>query len=359
MLRSLFLSAAILVQTLLAQGTSGADGSSPDVAAGIAYLRQTQNEDGSWGEKEKVGLSAIVVAGLVRSGVKAGDPTVAEGLSFLKSNHRSDGGIYSEGTNHKNYDTALALIALQEAGIGAETDVCKGAIAFLKGLQWDESEGLQQGDEFYGGAGYGGHSRPDLSNTQVLVEALKTSGLSADDPALQKALIFISRTQNLDSEFNRTQFAGLVKDGGFYYTPAAGGTSQAGQTDNGGLRSYASMTYAGLKSMIYAGLDKDDERVKAATEWIRKHYSLSENPGLDQQGLFYYYVTFAKTMSALGSESFVDADGKDHDWSAELKSTLATKQLEDGSWINKADRWMEGDKRLVTAYTLLALSYCN
>ena len=37
---------------------------------------------------------------------------------------------------------------------------------------------------------------------------------------------------------------------------------------DGGLRSYASMTYAGLKSMIYAGLDRDDPRVKAALTYI-------------------------------------------------------------------------------------------
>ena len=42
----------------------------------------------------------------------------------------------------------------------------------------------------------------------------------------------------------------------------------AGKADDGGLRSYASMTYAGLKSMIYAGLDRDDPRVKAALDYI-------------------------------------------------------------------------------------------
>ena len=29
------------------------------------------------------------------------------------------------------------------------------------------------------------------------------------------------------------------------------------------------------------------------------------------------------------------------------------------SWINKQDRWYEGDPDLVTAYALLALVYCN
>jgi len=94
----------------------------------------------------------------------------------------------------------------------------------------------------------------------------------ADRAAVQKALVFISRCQNLETEHNTTKFASKINDGGFYYTVAAGGESKAGETAGGGLRSYASMTYAGLKSMIYAGVDKDDPRVKAAMKWIQKHY---------------------------------------------------------------------------------------
>ena len=352
---STLIGSAILLNQLTLATDNGAE--KPDVPAAITYLKQTQNDDGSWGDRELVGFSSLVVTSLLRSGLAADDPAVSEGLAFLRSNIRNDGGIYSEGTTHRNYDTALALVALKAAKNSADNSTLNKAVAFLKGLQWDESEGLQPGNEFYGGAGYGGHSRPDMSNTQVLLEALKASGLTSDDPAFQKALIFVSRSQNLDSEHNRTKFAGLVKDGGFYYTPAAGGTSQAGELENGGLRSYASMTYAGLKSMVYAGLTKDDPRVKAATEWIRKHYALDENPGLGQQGLFYYYVTLAKTMNALEVEQFETADGKKHDWAADLKAILAQKQQPDGSWINKQDRWMEGDKRLVTAYSLIALSY--
>ena len=176
---------------------------------------------------------------------------------------------------------------------------------------------------------------------------------------MKNVLVFVSRSQNLESVFNDTKFAGLINDGGFYYTPAAGGTSQAGVDANGGLRSYASMTYAGLKSMIYAGVKKDDPRVKAALTWITKHYSLRDNPGMGKQGLYYYYHTFAKTLSVLELDELKDADGKSHNWRAELIATLAKQQKSNGSWINEADRWYEGDPNLVTAYGLLALSHCE
>ena len=114
--------------------------------------------------------------------------------------------------------------------------------------------------------------------------------------------MFVSRCQNLESDHNRTALASKVNDGGFFYTVAAGGSSPAGKAADGGLRSYGSMTYAGLKSMIYAGLTASDPRVKAASEWIGRHYTVAENPGLGEQGLFYYYDTFAKTMAATQGE---------------------------------------------------------
>ena len=119
------------------------------------------------------------------------------------------------------------------------------------------------------------------------------------------------------------------------------------------------MTYMGLKSLIYAGLTNEDPRVKAATEWIRKNYRLDQNPGLGQQGLYYYYHTFAKALDALGEDTFLDAAGTRHNWRSELTRKLASEQQADGSWINSQSRWLEADPNLVTGYALLALSYCQ
>jgi squalene-hopene/tetraprenyl-beta-curcumene cyclase len=253
----------------------------------------------------------------------------------------------------------LAILCLTEANAdGRYQETLDKAEAFVKGIQWDEGESTDASSTSYGGAGYGKHKRPDLSNTQFLVEALKAAGNDENSEAIQRALIFVSRCQNLETEHNETPFAAKNPDGGFYYTPAAGGTSQAGETPQGGLRSYGSMTYAGLKSMIYAGVGPDDDRVKAAVKWIEKHYDLQSNPGMGDAGLYYYYHTFAKALGAIGYATFADQRGEKHDWRAELRGELARRQQPDGSWANKNDRWMEGDPNLVTAYALLALSYC-
>ena len=357
-LRSLSIVVAVLCAARFASAASEIDAAREK---GVNFLKTTQSESGSWTTDESVGITGLVLTGLLDAGLSPDDETAQKALKYLEARIHDDGGIYADGSRHRNYETCIVLVAFSKANAdGRYQNVIDNAEAFLRGVQWDESEGVESSDVRYGGAGYGGmNSRPDLSNTSFLIDALKEAGVGADDSAMQKALVFVSRCQNLESEHNQTEFAGKVNDGGFYYTPAAGGTSQAGEAPSGGLRSYGSMTYAGLKSMIYAGLSPEDPRVTAATEWIRKHYTLEENPGMGANGLFYYYQTFAKALDAAQLDSFKDASGTEHDWRSELAAKLISLQKENGSWVNETGRWMEGDPNLVTAYTLLALKYCD
>ena len=343
---------------VLAQAEPATPAAGPLIDRGVKFLRSRQDAKGGWSTQREPGITALVVTALLRSGqVPPGDPMVTRAFKYLEGFIGAKGGL-SEAP-HANYSTSIALVAFQQANVNGRYDrVIKAGQDFLKSMQWDESEGIPRDDAFYGGAGYGGgNSRPDLSNTAFFMEALRDTGLPADDPNLQKALVFVSRCQNLKSEFNDQAWAGKINDGGFIYTAAQGGSSMAGKEANGGLRSYASMTYAGLKSMIYAGLSREDPRVRAALTYITRHYSLEENPGLGQQGLYYYYHTFAKTMAVLETPTITDAGGVSHDWRAELVAALAKRQQADGSWVNPADRFMEGDPNLVTAYALLALAY--
>ena len=336
-------------------------------AKAVGFLRSRQAADGSWsGDRKEPGITALVVTAMLRSGrVTPDDPAVVKGLAYLERFLGPKGGL-SEAP-HSVYSTSVALMAFQAANKSGRFDrVIKGGQDFLKETQWDEGEGKGKGDVQYGGLGYGGgNSRPDLSNTSFFIEALRDTGLPADDPALQKALVFVSRCQNLKSEFNDLPGAGKVNDGGFVYTPTTGGAETKGKSakggggragGDGGPRSYAGMTYAGLKSMIYAGLSKDDPRVKAALGFIRNNYTLEENPGQGQRGLYYYYQTFAKAMALLGKPTITDAKGVDHNWRAELVAALAKRQEPNGSWVNHDDRFMEGDPNIVTSYGLLALA---
>jgi squalene-hopene/tetraprenyl-beta-curcumene cyclase len=327
----------------------------------ITFLQtHGQAEDGSFSSRVGVGITALVTTGVLRHGRSAGDPLAAKSLQYLGDSVQSDGGIYAKEGMLPNYETCMVIMCLVEANKDNRYNgVIRNAEAFIKGSQWSEAAKKDPMDLSYGGTGYGKDSRPDLSNTAYFIDALKACGQGADDPAMQKALQFVSRCQNLETEHNTTPFAAKNPDGGFYYTCVAGGGSPAGTTDNGGLRSYGSMTYSGLKSMIYAGVKPDDQRVKAALEWIRKNYDVKNNPGLGQAGLYYYYNVFAKSLDALGVDLFEDSAGKKHDWRRELAEELFSRQKEDGSWINNNTKWMEGDPNLSTGFALLALSYCR
>jgi len=324
------------------------------------YLKSKQGADGSFLAKVGPGVTALTAAALVKSGRPVDDPVVAKALDYISRYVQEDGGVYSRGL--ETYTTALAIVAFKECNADGKFDkVIDSAVKYLRSVQ--DGGGGDDKQLKFGGAGYGkSGGRPDSSNTAFFIEALIASGAKNDDPDVKKALTFLSRAQNLPGEFNDQPFAAKADEddkGGFVYEPGAQDDEKSSKrTATGGLRSEGGMTYAGLKSFLYAGVAKNDPRVKAAVNWIKKHYTLAENPGMKQAGLFYYYHTFAKTMSALGDEEFTDAKGTKHAWRKELFDVLQKKQAKDGSWANAADRnYMEDSPELCTAFAVLALSY--
>lgn len=333
------------------------------------FLRSTQDKNGGWSTDKTPGVTGIALTGLLKSGMAtADDPAGQKALRYIE-------GLVNPEKKHiagkdpkvqlQNYVTSINVMALVEAKQGDKYKAIIGdAVNFLKQLQWDEGEGKKLDDDFFGGAGYDSKERPDLSNTQIFIDAMKAAGVGPDDPAMKNALIFVSRCQNLKGEHNNRPWAGLINDGSYIYTPAHGGVTKVVDKplDDGALPGYGSMTYAGVKSMIYCGVSKDDVRVKKAYEWIQNNYSVDKNPGMpdvrSQWGLFYYYNTMAKTLDTLGIDHVVDSKGVKHDWRKDITEALAKRQRPDGGFRN-VPNWMEADDNLVTGYALMALSYCK
>lgn len=295
---------------------------------------------------------------------------IDQGLAWIASLQKENGSLHDG--EMANYVTCASVLALARAGKLEYAPVIAKARDFLVALQADEAEGYSPDHPFYGGNSYGNEERPDLSNVQMALEALSASGLEKDHEAYARALVFLSRCQNR-SESNTLEYdagGGSVivasDDGGATYAP---GDSKAGTIElaNGRkvARSYGSMTYALLKSFIFAGVPKDDPRMQACWEWLKKNYTLDVNPGFEAskdptasyQGLFYYFHTMAKALDLYGEETIVDAQGKPHSWRAELCGRLvAMQRKEDGSWKNEnSSRWWEGNPVLATSYALVTL----
>src|SRR5262249_29881105 len=307
----------------------------------IAYLRSTQGEDGSWSGKQSPGVTGVVLTGLLKTGkLTSKDPMIEKGLKYVESLINPEKG-HIAGKDPRiglqNYVTCVNVMALVAADRDSYKKVVKDATKFLKQLQWDEGEGKNKDSDFYGGAGYDSKWRPDLSNTPFFLDTLVQAGIPTDDPARKKAVVFVTRCQNLEGEGNDQPWAGKINDGSFIYSAAGGGSTKVTEKPEGGaLPGYGSMTYAGIKSLVYCGVSKDDPRIKKAYEWIRKHYTLEENPGMPKVrrhwGLFYYYHTMAKCLDVLGKDYVEDDKGVKHDWRADITKALAEKQQPNGSF---------------------------
>ncbi len=337
----------------------------------VNFLADKQKSDGSWCEHPA--MTGLVCMALHNSGTKENPgirkEAVEKGRQYILKNVQPDGSIWLAGREkeYPNYSTAICLATLAILGNPEDEEVMRKARKYLLGSQFQDP-----GSPFLGGIGYGskGPGNPDLSNTQWALEAIYLTDYLDKEPkakspedakksdlAWKNAVMFLSRVQNLPESNDQVW---VVKDkndpnyGGFVYKPDE---SKAGKIDDSkSLRSYGSMTYAGLKSMIYAKLAKDDPRVKAAIEWGRKNYRLDENPGMGSEGLFYYLQTFSKAHAVLGDETVKTDDGVEHKWRQDLIKTLLSLQKGNGEWVNdKSGRWMETIPELVTAYSLLAL----
>jgi squalene-hopene/tetraprenyl-beta-curcumene cyclase len=351
------------------------------IARALDYLSSVQSADGSWMNKAEtaptddpkspapvvVAVTALGVKGFSQSGEKS--EQLDRGIDFLLESTGTPQG-FALGDNGKmgTYVASSVGSALASIDDPQVTDRLQSAIEWLKEAQWDEGEGLARTQDWYGGVGYGNQGRPDLSNTQMMLDALHDAGVSPEDPAVQRALQFVSRTQNLTSTNGADWAANGTNDGGFIYTAANGGESMGSEYSGEGrhgehlpegqdrsLRSYGSMTYAGFKSLLYAGLTSDDPRVTAAYDWIRRNWTFAENPGLGQQGWFYYLHAMSRALNAAQLRTITTPDGTVHDWREELIDTLVSEQRPDGSWANEEPRWLEDEPVLATTYAILAL----
>ena len=344
---------------------------------GIKWLLAQREKDGGWSLGKgaaRPAVTAMALKALVQHPkYDTKHPDVKKAFAVLLKYRQKNGGIYDPRQGQQNYTTAVAVMAMVAARDPKLKPALDGAVRYLKGLQIqpgsESPDGVKIDEDhpFRGGVSYGKHGRPDLSNVSMWMQALHDAGVKADDPAMKNALVFVTRTQNLSETNPRPWAKTSSNDGGFAYAAALAGDfdqgeSKANEAAGGGLRSYGSMTYAGFKSLLYAGLDEKDPRVRGAFKWIRRYWRLDSNPNMpalrSKQGLYYYYHTFAKALRAWGKPVIVDVKGAEHNWRHELIDMLASQAKKDGHWINEAARWYEGHPLLATNYAILSLQEC-
>jgi squalene-hopene/tetraprenyl-beta-curcumene cyclase len=336
---------------------------------GLAWLGANQNSNGWWSTPDNPAVTALAIESFL------GEPShkyatnlppgMKKALAYVLASAQPDGSI--QRGQMANYNTAISARALAMTGNRDYDAILARARAYLIGSQTVMDKTGKSASPYDGGIGYSGkENHSDLSNTLIALEALRATervkfregNTGPADLDWNAAIRFIQNCQNLPAVNAQSWVSDDAKDvGGFIYYPGrsnAGGVTNA-TTGRVALRSYGSISYAGLLSYIYADVQPGDPRVKAVRTWLRDNYTLEENPGMGPQGLYYYLHLMTKGLNAAGVDRLELKDGRSVDWRHDVAMRLLNLQQRDGSWVNTANRWWEKDPNLVTAYSVLAL----
>ena len=342
---------------------------------GVQFLYDNQDATGWWSNAKLPALTGLALVGIKMADVKDLDNKYQSeqlrAYDYLTSCVKPDGSIHNG--RLVNYNTACSLMALSVSGNSNYFHIIEEARKYIVASQIDLEKRGELDNPHDGGVGYNSKfDHSDMNNTLMAVEAMRMSELALkpkDNIEIEqkidlnwKALEhFLSNCQNLPERSNNPNLSSKAKDrGGFIYHP---GESKAGEIEDDddeaqrvALRSYGSISYAGMMSFAYARVNKEDARVKAVITWLGDNYTLDENPGMGQEGLYYYFHLMAKALTAQKVEKLKMAGGSEIYWKDSLAKRLISLQRKDGSWVNPTKRWMEGDPILTTSYVLVALS---
>ena len=332
------------------------------VDKGLAWLKAQQKPSGAWSDEGAPALTALPLWAIVSSGSGEIAAEVDKAVAFLLGKQQPDGGIYvpvpgRPGGGLGNYNTAVCLTALHATG---RRDITQ---TLLKARDYVASSQLTGDDQYAGGFGYdkaSGRRYADLNNAVFSIDAMRrTQGVEDLRPAGEKradldwdaALKYVSGMQVKEGE----------TAGGFAYNlnePKGGADAAAEAGGRPMLRAYGSISYAGLLGLVHSRLEKSDPRVRSAIEYGSRFWTLEENPGQGQQGLYFYYNVMARALGAAGIDALPthEAEGSIK-WREDVARKVISLQKSDGSWMNDNNRWWENDPVLATSYSLLALEF--
>ena len=321
---------------------SGPDDREADAGEAIGqawdWLSSRQTDDGSFRSADTSGVCsaartamALWALSVTRPAGQAGAPC-REAAGYLLSMQKEDGGIFDAGSGLRFSTSAVvrqALRAYQEAGGEHEavSSALNGLELFLSQQHAQESQDSQRA-------------------AAVAEDVERRIGALGQDPDLStgvdRALKFLRRIE------------------GGKKSPGAESPPRRAQA----------LTYRQLLEQVGQDLTPQSETVQKAIAVLKDDYTLEKNPDLTRRfgaadprqgsaGLYYYYLTLARTLGCTGSPVLETTDGTSHDWPRELEQRILSLQQPDGSWRNSNGRWWEDDPVLVTAYALITLSICR
>ncbi|TWT83050.1 hypothetical protein CA13_45130 [Planctomycetes bacterium CA13] len=332
------------------------------IELGLAYLADTQNEDGSWslsGHGEDVllrsdtaatGLCLLAFqgAGYTHRQHQYAD-TVSRGLQFLLDNQETNGDLYRREDQFSNqnvafYSHGISALALCEAyGMTQDDELKQAAQLSLDYIGKTQNVRL-------GGWRYVAQISSDTSVSGWMMMALKSgelSGLEVPDKAYEGIDRWLDYAQQNSAQADR-----------YRYDPFAPNT----QTQRHGKEVTPTMTAVGILMRMYSGWRRDRDSLKSAASYLLEHPPTMGQPAnrradvrLSKRDAYYWYYA-TQVMFHMGGKYW-------EGWNKYLNPVLLGSQVKDGpkagSWdpvYPVEDRWSpHGGRLYVTTMNLLNL----
>jgi hypothetical protein len=331
-----------------------------------AFLVARQGEDGAIRSptyaafRDGYSLTPLALAALFA--LPAPDEQAyARGVDFLATIVGPDGKLRDDlhAPQYPLYSMAIGVLVLNVGKNQRHRAARDALVTALRERQLVERNGWTPADASHGGWGYfdGIPTRPatpdegreaNLSATLFAAGALALAGVPPGDPALVAARGFVARCQRKD-------------DGGFFFAPAIPDGNKAG-ADEGGFRSYGSMTADGTRALLRLGATPAE--VAASAAWLDRRFDAGKNPGdfpavaEVRRGSSYYYWTWS-AAHALRDLGVTTVHGGRVRWAEALAETLLARQRADGSWANEMSEMREDDPVVATSFATAALGVCR
>ncbi len=326
------ITSCIPINALQAQELSAAE-VRRSIERGKKFLLDSQQPNGSWRavtDRHAEGATALATLALLNAGISPKSEPIQKALDQL---------LALPEIKLSTYVASIRLMVL------AIADPKSYAVEIQNDVDWLVGNQIKQGPS------RGGWSYPqgsgDASNSQYALLALHEANNAGADIPLD--------VWKMARDYWENCFDG--RSGGFGYTVS-------------GHRVNGSMTCAGVSSLIICLENLEDQDIPvrrgkvlccqtnsksryidSAMEWMARRFSVRGNPPNGSLIAKFYYLYGMERVGRLSGRRFIG----DHDWYREGARELLRKQRANGSWRGAAS-FLESQGTIATSFALLFLS---
>lgn len=291
------------------------------IAKGMAYLKSSQKEDGSW--RNCPGTTALALKAIVHTGVPRGyEDTVEKAVAYLLANSKFD----------KVYETALLAMALEDLDAKKYRDIIGKCARFLHGSQLPHGMWTYRkvSDKQWQALNKQFLARPtekkeeetqyksltgDNSNTQFALlglRAVRWAGVHVDMQVIRQTQEHFRRTQHAEGSWGYREY----------------NKSPTGSMTCAGVASLCILDDIFKSGWYFKRRKIRKDNVAKGIQWMRDNFSVSRNPG----GSHYYYYMYSMERAGMLTKR---KQFGEHDWYKEGAPVLCADQRPDGKWGSK------------------------